>query len=267
MDNQIQLTDVIFVDGEYSFKHPHMRHRHAEFLELLYIAAESGRYLVGNYEYAVTEGDFVICNANVSHGEDPFQEHHIQTYCLVLSGAKLELAEDERPILSLGKKNPVGELLPTIYHMFHKQTGYSEVCRHFALGIYFLLQRMLIERNANRKPTRRKREHLIYRVLDYLNEHYAEPLTLNHISEKFFISTSHLSHAFKKETGLAPMQYIMQRRIGEAQSLLVETSLPIQEIEYMLGFTDSAHFSKMFKKCVGIPLKDYRKHFAERRRR
>lgn len=47
-------------------------------------------------------------------------------------------------------------------------------------------------------PVRKKRKHLVYRILDYLSEHYAEPLTLNLISEKFFISPSHLSHDFKK---------------------------------------------------------------------
>ena len=77
---KIQLTDIFFVDREYSRRHPHMLHRHADVLELLYIFSESGRYIVGNYEYAVTTGDFVICKANVPHGEDPFQEHHIQTY-------------------------------------------------------------------------------------------------------------------------------------------------------------------------------------------
>ena len=265
--DKIQLTDIFFVDKEYSRKHPHMIHRHAEVLELLYIAAESGRYIVGNYEYAVTAGDFVICNANIPHGEDPFQEHHIQTYCLVLSGAKLELEENQRPIISLGKENAIGKLLPKLYQMFHKREGYSEVCRHFALGIYFLLQRMLIEREANPNPQKLKREQLIYKVVDYLNEHYAENLTLNQISEKFFISASNLSHAFKKETGLSPIQYIMQRRIGEAQSLPVETSLPIQEIEFRLGFNDTAYFSKMFKKYVGVTPKEYRKHFSERRRR
>lgn len=55
----------------------------------------------------MTVGDFVICNANVPHGEDPFREHHIQTYCLVLSGAKLEFEADERPIISLGKENAI----------------------------------------------------------------------------------------------------------------------------------------------------------------
>ena len=264
MEN-IQLTDIFFVDREYSNRHPHMLHRHADVLELLYIFSESGRYIVGNYEYAVTEGDFVICGANIPHGEDPFQNHHIQTYCLVLSGASFAPAENERPIISLGKGNSIGGLLPELYNMFHKQTGYSEVCRHLALGIYFLLQRKFLERVAN--PKQLKRERLVFKILDYLNEHYAENLSLDKISEHFFISKSNLSHYFKRETGLSPIQYIMQRRIGEAQSLLVETSLPIQEIEFQLGFNDSAHFSKMFKKYVGVTPNEYRKHFAGRRRR
>ena len=215
--NNIQLVDIFFVDKEYSHKHPHMIHHHDNVLELLYIYSENGRYIVGNYEYAVTAGDFIICNSNIPHGEDPFQNHQIQTYCLVLSGATLDLSENERPIVSLGKENPFGELLPGIYNLFHKKSGYSEVCRHFAVGIYLLLQRMLIERAANPNPVQQKREQLIYRILNYINEHYAEALTLDLISAEFFISKSNLSHAFKKETGLSPMQYMMQRRIGEVR--------------------------------------------------
>ena len=66
-----------------------------------------------------------------------------------LSGAKLELEADERPIILLGKENAIGALLPQIYQAFHKQKGYSEVCRHFALGIFFLLQRKLLEKSTD----------------------------------------------------------------------------------------------------------------------
>ena len=274
MGNQIQLADVIFVDNVYSQKHPHMVHRHADVLELLYIAEESGQYIVGNYEYAMTAGDFVICNANIPHGEDPFQKHQIQTYCLVLSGVKLEnfptghlVTDNQRPIISLGKENFVAQLLPKIYQMFHKQKDFYDVCRHFALGIFFLLQRLLNEHDENLTPTQKKRERLMYRITDYLNEHFAEPLTLKKISEAVFVSEAHLSHAFKKVVGLSPMQYVIQRRIGEAQSRLMETSQPIQDIGEELGFVSSAHFSKMFKKYVGITPKEYRGHFAERSRR
>ena len=101
--------------------------------------------------------------------------------------------------------------------------------------------------------------------MDYINEHYAEPLTLKKISEAIYISEAHLSRCFKKDAGLSPMQYLMHRRIGEAQSLLIETILPIQDIGEELGFVSSAHFSKMFKQYVGITPKEYRSHFSKRR--
>jgi len=249
-----------------------MIHRHTDVLELLYIAEESGRYFVGNYEYAVTAGDFVICNANVPHGEHHFLGHQIQTYCLVLSGIKLEdlppnhmISKQQRPILSLGEKNFVADLMPNIYQMFHGQKNYYSVCRHLATAIFLMLREKLLERNKNLTPTKQKRERLMYRIMDYINEHYAEPLTLKKISDAVYISEAHLSRCFKKDSGLSPMQYLMHRRIGEAKSLLIETILPIQDIGEELGFVSSAHFSKMFKKYVGITPKEYRSHFSKRR--
>ncbi|MBQ4405189.1 MAG: helix-turn-helix transcriptional regulator [Selenomonadaceae bacterium] len=183
----------------------------------------------------------------------------------MLSGVKLELAENKRPIISLGKENFVADLLPEIYKMFHAKKNYYEVCRHLALGIFFMLREKIAERDENLTPTKQKRERLTYRIMDYINEHYAEPLTLKKISEAVYISEAHLSHCFKKDAGLSPMQYMMQRRIGEAQSKLIETSQPIQDIGEELGFVSSAHFSKMFKKYVGITPKEYRSHFSKRR--
>ena len=135
-----------------------------------------------------------------------------------------------------------------------------------ALGLYIqVLKEKIAERDKNLTPTKQKREHLMYRIIDYINEHYAEPLTLKKISEAVYISEAHLSHYFKKDAGLSPMQYLMHRIIGEAQSMLIETSKPIQDIGEELGFVSSAHFSKMFKKYVGITPKEYRNHFIDRK--
>lgn len=106
-----------------------------------------------------------------------------------------------------------------------------------------------------------KREELIRRITDYIDQNYTQPLTLKEISEMFYISPSGLSHMFKKETGISPMQYVIHRRIGEAQTLLIDTHIPIHEIEEHLGFGSSCHFSAMFKKYIGISPKEYRSHF------
>ena len=84
--NQINLADVFYVDEAYSKNHAHMLHKHKGILELLYVSAGEGRYIVGSREYAVAAGDLIICNAETLHGEAPFQAHTMQTYCCALSG-------------------------------------------------------------------------------------------------------------------------------------------------------------------------------------
>ena len=61
----------------------------------------------------------------------------------------------------------------------------------------------------------------------YLDEHYMEPIQLQSLGERFHISQFYLSHIFKAETGLSPMKYVMHRRIGQSQNLLMNTDMPV----------------------------------------
>lgn len=88
-----------------------------------------------------------------------------------------------------------------------------------------------------------------------------EPLTLEELGETFNISHYYLSHLFKTETGLSPMKYIVHRKIGEAQNLLMNTDMLIGQICEVTGFSDSCHFSSMFKKYIGVTPTQYRQHF------
>ena len=68
-----------------------------------------------------------------------------------------------------------------------------------------------------------------------------------------YMSPSYLSHLFKQETGFAPIQYIMRRRIGKAQSLLISTDYSVTKIASMIGCDSSNYFNYIFKKTVGMP--------------
>ena len=114
-----------------------------------------------------------------------------------------------------------------------------------------------------RNQIEQKNETLIRQITEYLDHHYTESLSLAEIAKHMHISTSYLSHVFKRETGLSPIQYVVHRRIGEAQSLLMETNLPVHVIEERLGFGSSCHLTSMFKKYVGIAPREYRKHFSK----
>ena len=77
------------------------------------------------------------------------------------------------------------------------------------------------------------------------------------------VSEYYLAHVFKQEFGVPPMQYVMKRRIGEAQGILMHTETPIAEIADTLGFSSICHFNAMFKKYTGTPPGRFRQSFRQ----
>ncbi|RFM37010.1 helix-turn-helix domain-containing protein [Chitinophaga silvisoli] len=70
---------------------------------------------------------------------------------------------------------------------------------------------------------------------------------------------NYLSNVIKAKTGKTIGMWISEKSIAESRSLLQNTNLPVKDIAYRLGFTDTAHFSKFFKKQLGISPVEYRK--------
>lgn len=100
---------------------------------------------------------------------------------------------------------------------------------------------------------------IINEVITYINRHYSENITIEHICKNFSCSRSYICHAFKKETGRTPHEHLTAVRIRSAKSLLLYSNLSISEIAFSVGFNDSNYFSNTFKKCVGVSPRDYRK--------
>ena len=80
-----------------------------------------------------------------------------------------------------------------------------------------------------------------------------EPITLHSMGEALHISSYYLSHVFKQMSGYSPVQYLLRRRIGEAQTLLITTELSVTRIAEMVGYDSSSYFNLQFTKNVGMP--------------
>lgn len=96
-------------------------------------------------------------------------------------------------------------------------------------------------------------------IQNYLDTHYAEDIQRNDLSEIVFISPDHLSRLFKKETGLSLMQYVTQKRIHAACSLLKESHMPVNRVALQVGYGNFAYFSKVFREITGMTPVNYRK--------
>ncbi len=95
-------------------------------------------------------------------------------------------------------------------------------------------------------------------VLDYIQENICHEITIQQLAERACLTKPYLIRLFKREMGIAPLQYITLKRIEQAQLMLVTDDIPIQEIAHTLGFSDASYFVRLFRKHVGFTPNDYR---------
>ena len=130
--------------------------------------------------------------------------------------------------------------------------GLERVCQDYAAAIL----ETCIAKKANQeyRPIRL--------IKQFVQEHYAEPITLEDIARVVHFNPVYISTVFKKETGMSFSGYLTDVRLEEAKKLLKTTSLNVAEVARTVGYNDVRHFSKLFIKTVGIKPVEFRKFYA-----
>ncbi|MGQ4648182.1 helix-turn-helix domain-containing protein [Lyngbya aestuarii] len=95
-------------------------------------------------------------------------------------------------------------------------------------------------------------------VREYINDHLHQDLKLVDLAAIAQMSPYHFLRLFKQSIGVTPHQYILQRRIETAKSLLKKGELSIADVAATLGFCDQSHFTRYFKRIVGVTPKQLR---------
>lgn len=101
---------------------------------------------------------------------------------------------------------------------------------------------------------------LIAKTKGYVKENLDRNMSLEEIAGAVFTNRSYLSRVFKKQTGENLFDYITKRRIEKAKEYIRQGNKKIYEIAAMVGMEDTAYFSKVFKKYVGMSPKEYEKN-------
>ncbi len=281
-DISARFVTMHYVDREYHQLHPQMLHRHDDVLELLYIIKGEGDYIVDGRNYNVSRGNLIICDQSVLHGQ-PYvsreQANTLESYCCVMTDlhlpglpANVLAGEDQDPVLFFDfDRMPIEQILTALYDLYQNPELYNDACDGLAnalLDIVYIKMQNQAESENLSKPNRKSSSYqsskdFIRNVTKYLDEHFNEPVTLQQLEQEFHISSCYFSHLFKQKTGISPMRYVTRRRIGESQSLLMNSDMQIGEIGSLVGFEDNCHFSYVFKKYVGLTPSEYRQNFRK----
>lgn len=250
--------------------HHHMMHAHQDVAEILLILKGHGQYLIGENKYSVSAGTVILCNPGVLHDEFPQTDEPYQTLC---AGIKSIPTASEKPyhlidtaICPVFQKPDIYDDLVQLFLQIErfaveKKPYYQTICEYLLLAALSLIQRLIAGHpNQSEQP----QETLSIQVERYIDAHFAENLSVEQLSHRFFINPYHLSHLFKKERGCSLKHYILRRRIGEAQTRLCSTKAPIQQIAAEVGFADANYFSRVFTKYVGMSPTEYRDFRTEK---
>jgi len=99
----------------------------------------------------------------------------------------------------------------------------------------------------------------LFRVLDYIDRHLEDDLTLDGMASVACLSRFHFARAFKQAVGRSPGRYVIARRLERAKLLLAEGDLPLVEIALALRFSSQANFTRTFKQSTGLAPGQYRR--------
>ena len=124
--------------------------------------------------------------------------------------------------------------------------------------------RAATERLSAQTPAEENREnryaqsHIVNHAIAYMEAHYAEKLTLQEVADSCYVSQWHLSKLLNKQTDGTFYDTLNEIRIREAKRLLSDPKLRVGDIGALVGYQDSAHFARVFKKLIGMSANEYR---------
>lgn len=226
---------------------PHT-HNHTE---LFYIVGGKGQFFIEDKVFPVDVNNLVVINPNVTHTEASLNAQPLEYIVLGIEGIALASGENAKGQFCLldhfESAEISGCLRNILREMEQKSPGYEDVCQAFMEILVIRLMRSTTLSVAMEPQTIAGNRQCAL-VRRYIDDHFKEALTLDLLAEEAHMNKYYLSHAFKKEYGVSPINYMLSRRIDESKYLLAETDLSLSRIAQLLGFSSLSYFSQAFRK-------------------
>ena len=236
---------------------PHT-HNH---VELFYIIGGKGQFLIGDELYPVNTNHLVIINPNVTHTEVSLNAQPLEYIVLGVDGIELSINDSSNGqfcILDHYESLDIASCLRNILReMELKQPGYEDICQAYMEILIIRLMRNTGLSVPSESPSLAGNRQCAA-IRRFIDLHFKESLTLDSLAEEAHINKYYLSHAFKREYGISPISYMINRRIEESKYLLAETDLSMSQISQLLGFSSLSYFSQVFRKTLGTSPMEYR---------
>jgi len=249
-------------------------HYHDDY-ELHLVVATTGRYFVGDYIGSFAPGNLVLTGPRLPHNwissDVPPEGVPLRDHCIVFNRAPIE-----QSAVALPEMNEVMPLLDRAVHGI-EFFGLSEIVLNYferiaanrnivRLGLFFELLGVLgrcsdYRRLSGARLQGQEDDKSMAQtdmIVNYISEHYTEPLQMATVAKRFHMSESHFSRNFRRGTGNSFTDFLIRVRITRACQLLMQSDENIATICFDVGFNNVANFNRRFLDVKGITPSEFR---------
>lgn len=245
---------------------------HHDFYECYYFISGDVTYLVEGKAYNMKKGDIMLINSRELH-QAIINSRELSYERIVLWINKsflkeLSTAETDLSFCfeSLEKKNVLRTDIETEQNIKtqlnkllslekYKGVGKDILYKAYMVELMVHLNNLLLNDKLH-SNIEIKKSNLIDGIIEYINTHIDEEITIDEIAEKFYLSKYHLSREFKKQTGTTIHRYIVKKKLIEAKELILLEN-PINSVYRQCGFGDYSNFFRAFKNEYGVTPKQF----------
>ncbi len=231
--------------------------------ELGYIVNGKGILNLNGITHGISAGDLMVIKPGDSHYESGTIDESVEIFFLNIRNdasfiQTFNLPFSDSSIIHIHGKPDVELILKNILiESLEEKQGYEYYIEAELMKLFVIIGRTSREtpgdndcRESLSELIHSKQLDIVSPIKKYMDDNLFKDISLNDISNRFFISPQHLIRLFKAVTGHAPKQYITLRKIEKAKEMLQNTSLKIDQISDSLGYSNIHYFYRMFKKAT-----------------
>lgn len=215
--------------------------------ELVYYRTGHGITKLGDTDYHFSPNTFAVIPPNTIHDETHTADGDL-LFIQITSHIELQLG------LFPDVNDTIYRIVKSILQECYDQPpSYKEMISVKLNELVIMLSRLAPKEKLPQKP-----KSFRY-IINYIEDNYHDRILLQHLAAQMNYSYDYFQHQFRKLTGFSPQQYLINKRIEASKTLLADPSLSCTEIAYRCGFSNSAQFSAIFKRSLGVTPNQYRK--------
>lgn len=218
--------------------------------QILYVTSGCGLLIHNGQKFEVKKNDIILLKPNIPHEYYPTKEPWGVNW-ITFTGCGLETCFNKFDLTSnfivhLHNIEPIDLVFQKLVNLLRSKSK-NKVYRCSPI-LYELILEIFYQKSDDNNQQLQIEDGYLTTAINYMNQNYSLPLSLEDIALKAQISPEYLCILFKRHMHMRPFEYLSKKRIQIAKHLLLDTSMPIADVGKSVGYDSNSYFGYVFKK-------------------